>query len=499
MRTWGATSDKHKYVFPLGSKEHRETFSDISEEDRNKFSGAKYAASQWNVHGIESVSASGHCEIHIATPLILAESSGWTATGKTFSVGGQIFRCYKRSYTTAQATAGKKLQIPHGDSWSTIVFASGGAIKADAPEPPCTIIDKATSIRSRTVNNPGIHIRPDGSFIAWQTASVTSGYVYKSTDGGENWNCISNQIRQSYNGIWEHSGVLYMFGCDANGGNIVVSVSADGGFNWSENHIIVPKTEGGFHGSSSPCVESNGRVYRAMSEKGTDTWGVVLISAPMSSDLTDPASWTVSNIVYYNTSWLPLTSTQWEEPALVKRPDGSMCIIMRIDGTVNAEYAALLEVESDRLISFSRIFSMPGSAKRLTIAYDSVSSKYWCLISPFWSNSKSQYGLSPVQARNSMCLISSQNLIDWTLERTCIYSDNPYNNSYHYIDWRFDGDDLVSTFRCSVDEERGLAYSYHDSNGLGYFRVKNFRNGSAVAPILVDTPVTAGLPTVPSL
>lgn len=476
-------------------------FESFSDADRNRFSGAKYAASHWNVHGIESVSADGHCTIVIAAPMDIDASTGWTAMDQEFTIPNTsiTYKRYKYFYTSQMAAAGTRLAIPHADEWSTMVFGTGGGLVADAPAPPCTIIGKAVAIRSNTTNNPGIHIRPDGTFVAWQTQSVSKGFVYLSTDKGETWTGVSDGLTLTYCGIQEHGGKLYMIGCDANGGNVAMQVSEDG-YSWSDVKVIVPKTEGGFHGSSSPGLEHNGRIYRAMSEKGTDEWGVCLISAPQDADLTKASSWTMSNIVYYNTSWLTAdVSSGWQEPALVKRPDGSLCILMRIDGTYTKEYAALVEVDSDTSIRFSKVFAMPGAAKRFTIDYDEQSGKYWTLVSPYYVNSRSQYSLSPVACRNSMVLMSSPDLENWTLERTCIYSDNPYNNSYHYIDWRFDGDDLVSTFRCSFEEERGLAYSYHDSNGFGYFRVKNFRNGSAVAPILVDTPVTAGEVLVPDI
>ena len=100
IRTWGSTSEKHKYVFPLGSKTHRELFADMTDSDRTRFSGAKYAASHWNVHGIESVTASGHCTIKIATPQDLSSSPVWTAAGESFTIPGTsvTYNCYKAFY-----------------------------------------------------------------------------------------------------------------------------------------------------------------------------------------------------------------------------------------------------------------------------------------------------------------------------------------------------------------------------------------------------------------
>lgn len=501
VRTWGLTSEKHKYVFPLGSKTHRETFADnMSSDDRAKFSGAAYAASQWNVHGIESVTASGHCQITIATPADLSGDPAWTATGETFSVGGTTFYRYKGFYTAAMASASTPMPIPHDATWSTLVFASGGSITVDAPEPPCTIIDYAATLRDVTVNNPAIHILADGSYLASQTASAKKGYVYKSTDHGATWTRISDGLRQTYCAAWQTGGTLYMVGCDNVAGSISIQKSTDGGYTWSANSILFDKdtTVDGYHGGSSPFVEKNGRLYRVMGDR-KDGWSVLLLSADLNDDLEDPAAWTMSNKLYYNTSWLASTSERWEEPALVKKPDGSLAIIARIDAPTDKEYAALIDVNSDTSISFNRVFAMPGSQKRLTIAYDAVSGKYWTLASPFYANTRTLYGLAPGQNRNSLVLFSSTDLVSWTRERTCIYSDNAFNNSYHYVDWRFDGDDMVCVFRCSVDEPRGLAFSYHDSNAFGFFRVVNFRNGGAVPTVFVDTPVIAGAPTIPDL
>ena len=502
VRTWGLTTEKHKYVFPLGSKEHRETFADLSDADRSKFDGATYAASQWNAHGIESVTASGHCRITIATPMDLSSNAAWESDGRSFTVGGKQYRLWYTHYSDAQASSHTAIAIPHDSQWSTIVFASHGSITVNAPQPPCTIIDKASALRDVTVNNPAIHILSDGSYLASQTASVKAGYVYKSTDRGNTWTRISDGLRQTYCAVYEIGGALYMLGCDAVAGSLAVQKSTDGGFTWGSNQVIFSKegTDDGYHGGSSPFVEKNGRLYRAMGDRGGNgTWSITLLSISLSDDPEDPSAWTMSNKLYYDPSWLSVSSTRWEEPALIKKADGSLAIIARIDGTTDKEYAALIDVNSDTSISLNRVFAMPGAAKRLTIAYDAQSGKYWSLISPFYANTRSLYGLSPTQIRNSLVLISSPDLINWTRERTCIYSDNAFNNSYHYIDWRFDGDDLVSVFRCSADESRGLPLSYHDSNAFGFFRVRNFRNGSAVSTIFVDTPVVSGSPSIPSL
>ena len=51
-------------------------------------------------------------------------------------------------------------------------------------------------------------------------------------------------------------------------------------------------------------------------------------------------------------------------------------------------------------------------------------------------------------------------------------------HGFQYVDWLFDGDDLVVVSRTAFDDAEGGAHNYHDANYLTFHRVKDFRSRS---------------------
>jgi hypothetical protein len=51
-------------------------------------------------------------------------------------------------------------------------------------------------------------------------------------------------------------------------------------------------------------------------------------------------------------------------------------------------------------------------------------------------------------------------------------------HGFQYVDWLFDGDDLVVVSRTAFDDVEGGAHDYHDANYLTFHRVKDFRSRS---------------------
>ena len=68
-------------------------------------------------------------------------------------------------------------------------------------------------------------------------------------------------------------------------------------------------------------------------------------------------------------------------------------------------------------------------------------------------------------------------LYDETKEAVIIESDNPFFDGFQYVDWQFDGDDLISVIRLAMAEERGLPQRQHDANFLVFLRIPDFRTG----------------------
>ncbi|MCQ2184995.1 MAG: leucine-rich repeat protein, partial [Bacteroidales bacterium] len=505
VRTWGLEGSKHTTVFPI-DKTAKTLFPDVTGNLPAEIKYSRYATSFKTVTGIESVKASAATTITIATPAILDATSGWIKTDNTMKVSGTEYFFYTKKYTQDQAASSQWLTIPGKAGFSTLVFNTAGDIVVDCPKPPVTIIDKASELRTITINHPNIVILPDGSYLAAQTCGNISTSIYRSTDRGLTWmnfGVVPGEFH--YGGLCPIGTAVYYLGTDSAGGNIVIMCSRDNGKTWGGRTVLFDRSadEDGYayHCAPSPWLIHRGRVYRAFSyrydKESKRPWGTLLISAPVDADLMDSRSWTMSNILFYD-NYVPSLPTLFrgEEPCVFEDRDGGLRILLRLDDTGLKEYASLFTVVDYKTIAYEKTFVMPGSSKKFQVFWDSKSGKYWSCVSPSFARDLS-YGLNACQTRNAYSLISSTDLQNWKIEHTCIYSDNPYSNGYHYIDWCFDGDDIISCFRCSFDEERGMPYSAHDANGFGFFRVKNFRNASSVPTIFVDTPVTSGYPSVP--
>ena len=127
--------------------------------------------------------------------------------------------------------------------------------------------------------------------------------------------------------------------------------------------------------------------------------------------------------------------------------------------------------------------TFPGGGKKFTIRYDSLSQRYWSLTSAVCEEFRGLAhggiyadGIHCGLIRNTLTLISSEDLRHWKVERTVIQSDDPFFDGFQYVDWQFDGNDLVAVCRMACPERRGLPYRQHDANILSFLRIANFRN-----------------------
>ncbi len=56
-----------------------------------------------------------------------------------------------------------------------------------------------------------------------------------------------------------------------------------------------------------------------------------------------------------------------------------------------------------------------------------------------------------------------------------LHHDDVAKHGFHYVDWQFDGDDLIAVSRTGFDDDKGGAHSAHDANYLTFHRVEGFR------------------------
>jgi len=116
---------------------------------------------------------------------------------------------------------------------------------------------------------------------------------------------------------------------------------------------------------------------------------------------------------------------------------------------------------------------MPGGLTKFTIRHDEVSGDYVALVNHVAEPSRWQRGL---RARNTLCLARSADLRTWTVSDPLLQHPDDEHHAFQYVDWLFDGSDLVYLSRTAWDEPDGTpAHNYHDANYLTFHRLPDFR------------------------
>ena len=347
------------------------------------------------------------------------------------------------------------------------------ALPAPSDRPPGVIIHYLPAATGAFVGSPAIAILPDGSYIAAHDifgpgARGDNTLIFRSTDRGANWQPIAQVRGQTWSSLFVHRGALYILGPDREFGRIVIRRSDDGGVTWtaprgSDSGLLTQ--EAGMHCAPTPVIEANGRLWRAFENNPSGTIGrafrAFVISAPIDSDLLRAESWTHTQLLPYN---MRETGGNWLEGNAIVAPGGEVVDMLRIsrDGI---EKAALLHVSADgKSIGWNperdRI-NFPGGGVKFTIRYDPISHRYWSLVNK---------QRDPSALRNVLSLTSSSDLIHWKAEATLLQNPNSAKHAFQYVDWQFDGDDIVAVSRTSWDGD-----TYHNANYLTFHRISNFR------------------------
>src|SRR5690606_17198570 len=77
--------------------------------------------------------------------------------------------------------------------------------------------------------------------------------------------------------------------------------------------------------------------------------------------------------------------------------------------------------------------------------------------------------------RNTLVLMTSPDLVQWTIRKTVLYHPDIAKHSFQYPTFLMDGDDIVFVARTAYDDGKEGAYKQHDVNFFTFHRVANFR------------------------
>lgn len=356
---------------------------------------------------------------------------------------------------------------------------------------PGTTIHHIAAKTRQYIGCPSILVLPNGAFLASHSyfgpgATNSETYVYRSEDRGTSWYRIAHLKGQIWSNLFMYQGHVYIMGtdhCDLSGGRLngrmVIRRSCDYGENWttpSDSSTGLLSDEDGYHTAPVPVVEHDGRLWRAMEfapESSRSTWRAFVLSVPFSKDPLHRDAWQMSR--QYQHLW---SESQWIEGNVVVDTEGNVVNVLRSNyrgndtavKTQHKDHAVLLHVSADgttlRHHREKDLISMPGGGVKFTIRYDAPSKRYWAL-----TNKQK----NPDAVRNRLYLISSTDLREWRVHQLLLSHPESAHHAFQYVDWVFDGADIVYVSRTAFDDDSGGAHSFHDANYLTFHRIADFR------------------------
>lgn len=356
-----------------------------------------------------------------------------------------------------------------------------------SPAPPGVVIHHSPASSGLYIGSPSLCVAPDGSYLASHDLfgpksrefELASGRLYQSTDKGATWRHLRDFQGFFWTGLFTHRGAVYLMGTDRHHGRVVIRRSADSGKTWSDAVVIA---DGQWHTAPVPVITHGGRLWRAIEDAHTsDKWGeryrARMMSAPEDGDLMNAKNWTISNALARDPAWLGGDFQAWLEGNAVAAPDGRLVDVLRVDTPRFPEKAAIVEISKDGAAATfdpgKDIIFMPGGAKKFTIRKDPAGPGYWTLASIV---PESQQGpAKPAGIRNTLALLFSKDLRKWDIRCVLLHHPDVAKHGFQYVDWLFDGSDLIATCRTAWDDDDGGARNNHDANFLTFHRWRNFR------------------------
>jgi hypothetical protein len=356
---------------------------------------------------------------------------------------------------------------------------------------PGVVIDHVPAATGIYVGSPGLAILADGTYIASHdefgpkstehTRAVS--HIFRSKDRGANWEKLATITGAFWSNLFVHKKALYLLGTDKHHGNVVLHQSLDGAVSWKS---VVLRSESEYHCAPVPIVEHKGRLWRAFEWRNPpQAWGVNyragVLSVSARADLMDPKSWSATNFLPSDRSWNGGDMGAWLEGNVVVTPAGSLADILRVQTKSPDEKAAWVTISSDgKTASFdpaTGFFPFPGGAKKFAIRWDKTSKRYWSLASIVDEKFRAP---DPGKIRNTLALTCSPNLRDWEVRSVILTHPDTIHHGFQYVEWLFEGKDIIAACRTAYDDDQGGAHNNHDANFLTFHRIENFRQLAAL-------------------
>jgi hypothetical protein len=366
-------------------------------------------------------------------------------------------------------------------------------LAAAGPEAvPGVVINHIPSSSGVYIGSPGIAVLPNGDYLAKHDefgprsteGGVAITQVFRSADRGRTWSHRATVKSMYWASIFVLAPDVYLMGTSKNHGYAVISRSVDGGRTWTaardrSSGLLLDDAK--YHCAPVPVVVHRGRIWRGMEDAmgpggwGTHFWAFVM-SAPADANLLDADNWVSSHRIGRDPQWLGGKFGGWLEGNAVVTPEGEIVDILRVDYRPEGGKAAVIRISKDgRQAAFdpeTDFIDFPGGAKKFTIRYDPVSKAYWTLSNAVLPRHKDP---DPSRVRNAVALMRSSDLRRWEIRCIVLYHPDVNRHGFQYLDWLFDGEDIIAASRTAYGQGADAAPRQHDANYLTFHRFKNFR------------------------
>lgn len=346
---------------------------------------------------------------------------------------------------------------------------------------PGVVVAHMPKSSGKYLGTPSIAILANGDYLAsfdFFGPQCTSDkvHVYRSSDRGKSWRFLTELEDTFWGGLFVVDEEVYLLGVRGSDRNLSIRKSSDSGKNWSKHAIL---RSGRFHGSSTPVVFHNGKIYKGYDNLGVEDKKKAWMSenksfimwADEKDDLLKPESWRYSEEVVKPPQ---MDGTGWLETNAVLGLDGSIRGVTRIaneSGYIAGHYA----VDTTGTIVNGSVKAIPflGGATKFNVMWDPKTKKYWSL-----TNYPSEILRKPKMRaggmRSVLALISSPDLENWTVNKIVMGSRDVKYHGFQYVDWQFDGKDIILMNRVGFTDVFGEADNAHNSNYIIFQRIRNY-------------------------
>jgi hypothetical protein len=195
------------------------------------------------------------------------------------------------------------------------------------------------------------------------------------------------------------------------------------------------------------------------------------------ADLLDAGQWTFSEFLPGRSEWLGGGFGGWLEGNVVVNPQGALVNLLRVDTPGYPEKAALVQVARDgsrvKFDASTGFVDFPGGAKKFAIRRDGRAGRYWTLSTLVPESVRDDR--KPARVRNTLALCASDDLRSWEVRCILLHHPDVAKHGFQYVEWLFEGDDIIAACRTAFDDGEGGAHNNHDANYLTFHRFKQFR------------------------